>query len=72
MIRLMGLALFPSLCLMAGPGHRSAAADLHAAAGCRPTRLDYVVLASLADAPNWMNLSAYRGPAGSGRGVGGN
>jgi hypothetical protein len=72
-IRAVGLALLPSLCLIASTHDPSAAADLGAMAGCHPTRLDYVVLASLADSPNWMSLSAYPGgPVKSGRSGRGN
>jgi hypothetical protein len=62
---MVGLGLFPSLCLMAGLDQ--AAADFNAPVGCNPTRLDYVVLASLADSPNWMSLSAFPGRAFPGR-----
>lgn len=73
---MMAFALSPSLCLMAASGDPLAAAEADRSATCHPTRLDYVVLASLADSPNWMSLSAYPGRAypgraGSGRGAGG-
>jgi len=58
-----GLALLPSLCLMAAAGDPLAAAAAVPSAACLPTRLDYVVLASLADSPNWMSLSAFPGRA---------
>jgi hypothetical protein len=74
MIRMTGLALLSSFCFVGTSGD-PLAAEVAKSGGCLPTRLDYVVLASLADSPNWMSLSAYPGgaPAGlasSGRGVG--
>jgi hypothetical protein len=59
---LIGTALIVSIALMPPVSAQAPATVAPAESASRPSKLDYLVLASLADSSNMLAMSAYRAP----------